>query len=301
MKIAEVFGTMCVLVFLSGSCSAGKHNHDKLLELLRKSKHMGIREKNKFEGPSNLRDIHLISTSDGNERHRESDDLVISFQTSTTIRLRDFWDVDESNPRKLIQLTASAIDSLAESNVRFSIKNRDVVPAGLIVEQPDENTMDLVANHPIAVTQEQAETGEFPVLIEAVSVTDPENVAYMNVVIKMEERRANPVDVECQDPEMQEKYCLNGGTCYELKTWPDYDTNPDEFTLGWMHCHCGPDWMGTRCEDRYIDPNEIGRQNADNKMNMNDARAHRNQVSEELRHDEKKKIRENDFKTVVGL
>jgi len=44
MEIDKVFGTICVLVFLSGSCSAGIHNHDKLLELLHKSKEMDIRD-----------------------------------------------------------------------------------------------------------------------------------------------------------------------------------------------------------------------------------------------------------------
>ena len=33
----------------------------------------------------------------------------------------------------------------------------------------------------------------------------------------------------CEDPDMESMFCLNGGKCMQLKTWYDYDADPDNY------------------------------------------------------------------------
>jgi len=193
------------------------------------------------------------------------EELIVSFETRIFIQLRDFFDVDESNPRTITELSASTVDASSDSNILFSMKNRDIVPEAITIQKVDEHKMQLVAKAPIIVSEEQAQSGHFPVLVEAVSETNSDMRAYMRIDIRIEDTNPSSTEVACEDPDMERMFCLNGGKCIQLKAWYDYDADPDNYRLSRIYCHCAKGWTKERCDARTYPLNRA------NKMKVNDA------------------------------
>jgi len=165
----------------------------------------------------------------------------------------------------ITELTVSSIGETEVSNILFSIKNRDLVPEGIIIQKVDEHKMQLVAIGPIIVTEEQGQSGLIPVLVEAVSETNSDARTFMRIAIRIEDTNPSSKEVVCEDPDMESMFCLNGGKCMQLKTWYDYDADPDNYWLTRVYCHCAEGWMNERCDARRYPLNRT------NKMKMNDA------------------------------
>jgi len=78
-------------------------------------------------------------------------------------------------------------------------------------------------------------------------------------------KHCEQTEVVCEDPDMEKFFCLNGGTCMQLKTWYNYEADPDNYWLSQIYCHCAKGWKGKRCDARTYPLNRA------NKMKVNAA------------------------------